>query len=89
AATLPLPGMAHGLRPNALPLARRLEALLRLAQDRARAVRRLARRLQDARRENVAARFARYRFRAPFRETLDEAQQEVDRIAAPAPADTS
>ncbi|MGE3302360.1 MAG: hypothetical protein AB7M12_04545 [Hyphomonadaceae bacterium] len=73
---------------NALPLARRLEALLRLAQGRASAVARLARRLHA-----VPARAA--RVLTPWRgrpriagEALDAAQAEVRRLSA-ASADTS
>ncbi|MGE3303096.1 MAG: hypothetical protein AB7M12_08270 [Hyphomonadaceae bacterium] len=63
---------------NAIPLARRLEALARLAQNRAAIVRALARKLQ-ARPAHVARAFAPYRHPARHcAEALGEAQEHAD-----------
>ncbi|MGE3301510.1 MAG: hypothetical protein AB7M12_00165 [Hyphomonadaceae bacterium] len=77
-----------GAIANALPLARRLEALLRLMENRTRALARLARRLH-ASPKRCAAAFAPYRHRARFAtDALHAAQTEAD-IARARFADTS
>ena len=76
------------LRPNAWPLAKRLEALLRLTQDRAGVLARLARRMA-AHAAEFAAPYKRYPHAGgPCASALAEASGELDRVLA-ARADTS
>ncbi|MGE3303356.1 MAG: hypothetical protein AB7M12_09605 [Hyphomonadaceae bacterium] len=76
------PGSSRPFVPNAAALARRLEALLRVPQDRVRLVRRLAQRLHAASARAVRA-FTPYRHRAPAcASTLAAAQTACDAALA-------
>lgn len=84
-----LAGRGAPLRFNALSLARRVEALCRVLEDRAACVRKLAARLHgDVRRARKA--YAPYRFPAmAVGGLLQFAQDEAERALAPLCADTS
>jgi hypothetical protein len=63
---------------NAYPLARRIEALVRLARDPANAIKRMARKIAE-RRTQLCAAFARYRHPGgPVQTLLNEVQAHVD-----------
>ncbi|MGE3303296.1 MAG: hypothetical protein AB7M12_09305 [Hyphomonadaceae bacterium] len=77
----PATGPNPALPNNAAPLARRLEALRRVAANRARVVHLLARRLRASLPACVARAYQRYRHRGgACAELLDEAQARVDAL---------